>query len=141
MLANNLKLRPATASIAMKTASPNGRPRPQQKIREATETTTTIDEMRGGTKNATKTMRRPHQKVSFHTPLAHHVMLTGTQRVDHAHTGGDPTPHLSQTLMYHRQNHRDEATHSVRGAVTATHTIRTMNTHAETIAGATTAAM
>jgi hypothetical protein len=107
----------------MKTANPNGRPKPQQKIREATETTTTIDEMRGGTRNATKTMRRHHQK-----------------RVDHAHTDGDHTPHLSQTPMYHRQDHRDEATHNVRGAVTATHTIRTMSTHAETIAGATTAA-
>jgi hypothetical protein len=133
-------LSPATASIAMKTANPNGRPKPQQKIREATETTTTIDEMRGGTRNATKTMRRHHQKVGFHTPLAHDVPLTATQRVDHAHTDGDHTPHLSQTPMYHRQDHRDEATHNVRGAVTATHTIRTMSTHAETIAGATTAA-
>lgn len=43
--------------------------------------------------------------------------------------------------MYHRPNHRDEATHSVRGAAIATHTIHMMSTHAETIAGATTAVM
>lgn len=139
-LTNNCQLSPATASIATKTASLNGRPRRLQKIHEAIATMKTTDEIHAGTKSAMKTVRRPHRRVSNQTLLAHDVMLTATQRADRSHAEGDHTPRLSQTRMYHRRNHRDEATHSVRNAATATHTIHTMSTHAEMTVGATIAA-
>lgn len=69
--ANTLQRNLATASIATKTASLNGRRKHRQKTLEATVTTKIADGTRNGTKSAMRTMRLLHQEVSveYRRPL------------------------------------------------------------------------
>jgi len=119
---------PATASIATRTASPNGRRNPPPKILAATVTIATTDEMRHDTRSVTRQTPRRRPETATHA---------------HAQArGGRILPDQSQTPTFLQRSHRGAATHSVTAALaTATITIRMMSTHAEMIASATTAAM